>query len=77
MFSIPCDYVFPCSNVRQLTGDDISLLAQNGCRGVFEGTHQAMSLEAVTTAKKRNMLHGPYRATTAGASLVNGMTLAA
>ena len=34
-----------------------------------------MSTAAVTASKKKGFLHGPYRATTVGASLVNGRTI--
>jgi glutamate dehydrogenase (NADP+) len=39
------------------------------------GTHQALSPSAISFAKKRNVLHGPYRATQIGATMVNGLTL--
>lgn len=75
VFSIPCDLVFPCSNLSPLTDSDVSLLSANGCQGVVEGVFSSMTNGAVTAAKKKGMMHGPYRATTIGASLVNGMTL--
>eukprot|EP01035_Chromulina_nebulosa_P035115 gene35115-47187_t len=31
--SIPCDLIFPCSNLSVLNENDISLLAANGCQG--------------------------------------------
>jgi glutamate dehydrogenase (NADP+) len=34
-----------------------------------------MTPTAVTFAKKRSLMHGPYRATQIGASMVNGLTM--
>ena len=31
--AIPCDLIFPCSNISMLNENDISLLATNGCQG--------------------------------------------
>lgn len=35
-----------------------------------------MTNAALTAAKKRGMLHAPYRATSIGGAIFNGMTLA-
>lgn len=76
IYDIKCDIVFACSNIKTLDANDISRLASSGCTSIIEGVHQAMSNEAVVAAKKRGFFLGPYRATTVGASLVNGMTIA-
>lgn len=75
IYSIPCDFVFACSNDRQVDEKAISDLSANGCQGIIEGTQQAMTPAALVAAKKKGFLLGPYRATTAGASLVNGLTI--
>mmetsp|Transcript_33472 Transcript_33472/g.45856 ORF Transcript_33472/g.45856 Transcript_33472/m.45856 type:complete len:101 (+) Transcript_33472:2-304(+) len=36
---------------------------------------QSMSSSAIVAAKKKGLMHGPFRATTIGGCLVNGMTL--
>eukprot|EP00981_Chlorochromonas_danica_P012834 scaffold5444_cov181-Ochromonas_danica.AAC.15 len=76
VFSIPCDFVFACAPHDKIDEQDINQLASNGCKGVIEGCHQAMTPSAVVTNRKKGLLHGPYRATTIGASLVNGITIA-
>lgn len=76
VFDIPCDYAFPCSTNMQVSAANIQTLADNGCKAVIEGVQQAMSNGAIVNAKKRGILHGPYRASTVGASLVNGMSIA-
>jgi hypothetical protein len=40
--------------------------------GVVEGVALGMSNAAMVAAKKRGMLHAPYRATTVGGAIVNG-----
>lgn len=76
VFSIPCDFVFACAPHDKIDEQDINQLASNGCKGVIEGCHQAMTPSAIVTNRKKGLLHGPYRATTVGASLVNGITIA-
>jgi len=75
-YAIPCDLVFPCSPQEQISENDMSILSANGCQGVIEGVQRALSNAALVVLKKKGMLHGPYRATTVGASLVNGKTIA-
>jgi glutamate dehydrogenase (NADP+) len=76
VFNIPCDLAFPCSTNMQLSAANVQTLADNGCMAIIEGVQQAMSNGAIQNSKKRGILHGPYRATTVGASLVNGMSIA-
>ena len=76
IFDIPCDFVIPCS--RYLVVDEVAIakLSSNGCTGIIEGVHHGFTNGGLLAARKRGMLHAPYRATTIGASLVNGMTIA-
>jgi len=76
VFDIPCDLAFPCSTIMQVSAANVQTLADNGCKAIIEGVQQAMSNGAIVNAKKRGLFHGPYRATTVGASLVNGMSIA-
>jgi glutamate dehydrogenase (NADP+) len=73
--AIPCDLVFPCSYMGQIDEQDVALLRENGCQGVIEGVQRALSNKGILALKKKGMMHGPYRATTIGASLVNGFTI--
>lgn len=75
LFSVPCDLVFACSSLRKVEEGDIAILAAGGCQAIIEGVQQAMTPQAITAAKKRGMSIAPYRATTIGASLVNGHTI--
>lgn len=42
----------------------------------MEGVALGVTNAAMVAAKKRGMLHAPYRATTVGGAVVNGMTMA-
>ena len=53
IFDVGCDYVFACSNIINVSGDDIATIAAKGCQGVIEGTMMAMSNDAIAAAKKR------------------------
>ena len=76
VFTVPCDLVFPCSTLNRLEEANVGALATNGCIAVIEGVQQGASYAAVVAARKRGLMHGPYRATTVGASLFNGLTIA-
>jgi len=76
VYGIPCDFAFPCSTHDHLDENDVALLAANGCQGIIEGAQRAMTTKAIVAAKKKGFMHGPYRATTIGSCLVNGMTIA-
>eukprot|EP01031_Cornospumella_fuschlensis_P030928 gene30928-37381_t len=75
IFQIPCDFVFACSPHSHVTEADVNALTQNGCKGIIEGSIQAMTPAAISASKKKGLVIGPYRATTAAAALVNGMTI--
>ena len=76
VYKIPCDLIFPCSFGMQMGEKEIAALSSNGCIGIIEGVRQSMTNVAAKEARKKGMLHGPYRATTIGASLFNGITIA-
>lgn len=75
VMSIPCDLVFACSYITEINPSEVVQLSENGCLGIIEGVHRSLSNDGIKTLKKKGMMHGPYRATTIGASLVNGMTI--
>lgn len=75
ILSIPCDLVFPCDHGYALNEADVSMLATNGCKGIIEGAHRVLSLEGIKAAKKKGLMHGPYRASCVADSLFNGMTV--
>eukprot|EP00596_Hydrurales_sp_CCMP1899_P002281 CAMPEP_0119051166 /NCGR_PEP_ID=MMETSP1177-20130426/72871_1 /TAXON_ID=2985 /ORGANISM="Ochromonas sp, Strain CCMP1899" /LENGTH=505 /DNA_ID=CAMNT_0007030283 /DNA_START=119 /DNA_END=1636 /DNA_ORIENTATION=- len=77
IFDIPCDLVFPLSNHPglRLSETSVKALSNNGCMGIIEGGSQGMRVSACAAAKKRGMMHAPYKATTVGGSIFNGLTL--
>lgn len=76
VYSIPCDYVFACATHERIDEHAVAQLAANGCQGIIEGIQQVMTDNAVLMAKKKGLAHGPYRATTVGASLLHGNAIA-
>lgn len=66
IFDIPCDLCFPCAAVKDIDGDHIAKLADNGCMGVIEGGASAVTPEARLCLKKRGILYGPHTLTMTG-----------
>ena len=75
VFSVPADLVFPCSSTNEIDGDTATMLADLGCKGVFEGSHMPSTNEAIKVYKKRGLMHGGYITTLAVDSLFNGLEL--
>ena len=71
MFDIPCNYVFACSGNIRIDSSVVNKLSQNGCSGIFEGSHRVVEPEAVNTLMRKDIAYGPYRASTLGSCLVN------
>jgi len=76
MFNIPCDLIFACAPSPNLDENAVLQLSEHGCKGVIEGVHQGITNDGIAAAKKRGLLHGPYRATLIGSALINGYTMA-
>jgi glutamate dehydrogenase (NADP+) len=55
--SIPCDLIFPCSNIHKLSEGDVSLLSANGCQGIVEGVMHSISNEAISATKKKGLIY--------------------
>ena len=75
IFDIPCDLVFACSQNIKVDEVAITKLSSTGCQGVIECVTQALTGDGISALKKRSLMHGPYRAVTAGASFINGHTI--
>jgi len=75
IFDIPCDLIFSCSKYNIINEAAVTKLSNKGCKGIIECTNQTVDSAGIVAMKKRNMLHGPYRAATCGAGLVNGLSL--
>mmetsp|Transcript_17046 Transcript_17046/g.15398 ORF Transcript_17046/g.15398 Transcript_17046/m.15398 type:complete len:525 (-) Transcript_17046:47-1621(-) len=69
VYDLECDFAFPCSSTIAITESDIAYLSSRGCQGIIEGVQQAMTNGAITAAKKKGLLLGPYRATTSAGAL--------
>lgn len=75
IFNVPCDLVFPCSFPNEIDGAAASLLADNGCLGVIEGSTMPCTPDAARTFKRRGLYFAPSRATQAAGQIVNGMEM--
>ena len=82
IYDIPCDLVFSCSHYKQIDEEIVNKLvstasdeknAVNTFKGVIECVSRTVSADGSNALKKRGLLHGPYRATTAGAGMINGL----
>ena len=82
IYDIPCDLVFSCSHHKKIDAEIVNKLgstkpddvgAVNSFKGVIECVSRTVSVDGYDTLKKRGLLHGPYRATTAGACMINGL----
>lgn len=76
IFDIPCDLVFPCSEAPLLDETAVDKLVAGGCKAIIEGVHHGITNPGLAAAKKKGLLHIPYRASLMGASLINGYTMA-
>ncbi len=66
VWTVKCDYAFPCATQNELDIEDAKALAANGCKGVFEGANMPTTLEATTYIQKNGMLFTPGKASNAG-----------
>lgn len=73
IFDIPCDLCFPCGAMKEINGDDVAKLADNGCMGIIEGGHYAIDLDARKSLKKRGLLYGPHILTLTGAHIMTSL----
>ena len=82
IYDIPCDLVFSCSHHKKIDAEIVNKLgstkpddvgAVNSFKGVIECVSRTVSVDGYNALKKRGLLHGPYRATIAGACMINGL----
>jgi glutamate dehydrogenase (NADP+) len=69
LLSIPCDLCFPCSSMNSIDDHSVSILADNGCKGIIEGGYSTVTPEARKCLKKRGMLYGPHTMTLTGSTI--------
>ncbi|MGI5988693.1 MAG: NADP-specific glutamate dehydrogenase [Lachnospiraceae bacterium] len=66
VWTVPCDYAFPCATQNELNLDDAKTLVGNGCQGVFEGANMPTTLEATKYIQENGLLFTPGKASNAG-----------
>ncbi len=66
VWSVKCDYAFPCATQNELNLDDAKALVANGCQGVFEGANMPTTLEATKYLQESGLLFTPGKASNAG-----------
>ncbi len=66
VWTVKCDYAFPCATQNELDIDDAKTLVANGCKGVFEGANMPTTLEATQCLQENGVLFTPGKASNAG-----------
>ncbi len=66
VWSVKCDYAFPCATQNELTLEDAKMLKANGCKGVFEGANMPTTLDATKYLQDNGVLFTPGKASNAG-----------
>ena len=66
VWTVKCDYAFPCATQNELDKDDAMTLVANGCQGVFEGANMPTTLEATEYLQANGILFTPGKASNAG-----------
>ena len=66
VWSVKCDYAFPCATQNELTLEDAKMLVANGCQGVFEGANMPTTLDATKYLLENGVIFTPGKASNAG-----------
>ena len=66
VWTVKCDYAFPCATQNELDLEDAKTLVANGCKGVFEGANMPTTLEATKYLQDNGVLFTPGKASNAG-----------
>ncbi len=66
VWSIACDYAFPCATQNELLLEDARMLVANGCKGVFEGANMPTTLDATKYLQEAGVIFTPGKASDAG-----------
>jgi glutamate dehydrogenase (NADP+) len=69
LLDIPCDLCFPCAAMNNITKEAAIQLADNGCKGIIEGGHSAVTNDARKVIKKRGLMYGPHTLTLTGCAV--------
>ncbi len=66
VWTVKCDYAFPCATQNELELEDAKALIANGCQGVFEGANMPTTLEATKCLQDAGVIFTPGKASNAG-----------
>ena len=66
VWSVKCDYAFPCATQNELTLEDAKMLVANGCQGVFEGANMPTTLDATKYLLENGVIFTHGKASNAG-----------
>ena len=66
VWTVKCDYAFPCATQNELDLEGAKALVSNGCKGVFEGANMPTTLDATKFLQENNVLFTPGKASNAG-----------
>lgn len=77
ILDIPCDYCFPCAMMNDINENAVEILADNGCQGIIEGGHSAVTPGARKKLKKRGLMYGPHNMTLTGSAIVHSIGVGA
>ncbi|MDO4619464.1 MAG: NADP-specific glutamate dehydrogenase [Lachnospiraceae bacterium] len=66
VWTVKCDYAFPCATQNELELEDAKTLVANGCKGVFEGANMPTTLDATKYLQENGVLFTPGKASNAG-----------
>lgn len=73
ILDIPCDLCFPCGAMNEIDEAAVMKLADNGCQGIVEGGHSAVTASGRKAIKKRGMMYGPGNMTLTGSAIVHAL----
>ncbi len=75
-WAVPVDVALPCATQNELSGEDATILARNGCRCVAEGANMPTDATGVEVFRSEQLLFGPGKAANAGGVAVSGLEMA-
>lgn len=74
-WSAKVDLAFPCATQNELPGNDMQMLIDNGCIGVFEGANMPTTEEALAIIRKHKLMFSPGKASNAGGVATSGLEM--
>lgn len=75
IWSVKCDFAFPCATQNELDGECARLLIANGVKAVAEGANMPSTLEAIEEFRKAGILFAPAKAANAGGVLTSALEM--